>query len=385
MKGIILRASFLIITAVLLSGFLFSDNENNSKKTVGVILPLSGKFKPYGLKLLKGVEMASNIYSGEGSKNIEYIIRDYGSDETRLSDIIEDLDRDNNVIAILGPMGTQACRTALKKGIPTFIYSKENLVPQEGSCCYGNYLTIGTQVSTLLKTARNQGIKRFALLSPSDAFGKTFRDVFIRTAPQYNIEVVFSQEYAYDTKDFSNIVRLFKDTMRKQKKSGKQKAVNTQMPSIEAVMIPDTATNASTIAAYLPYYGIKDVRLFGTDLWDTPDFIRMGGKNIEEACFVSGFYSESSSIRVRDFVSTFSATFDSSPSIWEASAYDTTCIIRQMIEKGADSRNELNEAISSLKDYQGATGVISFYSDGSTRKEITVLTVRDGSIIEVMQ
>ncbi len=385
MKGIILRASFLIITAVLLSGFLFSDNENNSKKTVGVILPLSGKFKPYGLKLLKGVEMASNIYSGEGSKNIEYIIRDYGSDETRLSDIIEDLDRDNNVIAILGPMGTQACRTALKKGIPTFIYSKENLVPQEGSCCYGNYLTIGTQVSTLLKTARNQGIKRFALLSPSDAFGKTFRDVFIRTAPQYNIEVVFSQEYAYDTKDFSNIVRLFKDTMRKQKKSGKQKAVNTQMPSIEAVMIPDTATNASTIAAYLPYYGIKDVRLFGTDLWDTSDFIRMGGKNIEEACFVSGFYSESSSIRVRDFVSTFSATFDSSPSIWEASAYDTTCIIRQMIEKGADSRNELNEAISSLKDYQGATGVISFYSDGSTRKEITVLTVRDGSIIEVMQ
>ncbi len=385
MKGIIWKSSFLIIIAILFSGFLFFDNENNSKKTVGVILPLSGKFKPYGLKLLKGVEMASNIYTGEGSQNIEYIIRDYGSDETRLADIIEDMERNNNVIAILGPMGTQACRTALKKGIPTFIYSKENLVPQEGSCCYGNYLTIGTQVSTLLKTAQNQGIKRFALLSPSDVFGRTFRDAFIRTAPQYNIEVVFSQEYAEDSKDFSNIVRLFRDTMRKQKKPVKQKAVNTQKPVVEAVMIPDTATNASTIAAYFPYYGIKDIRLFGTDLWDTPDFIRLGGKNIEEACFVSGFYADSSSIKVRDFVSTFSATFDSSPSIWEASAYDTTSIIRQIIEKGANTRNELNEAISSLKDYQGATGVISFYSDGSTRREITVLTVRDGTIIEVTQ
>jgi ABC-type branched-subunit amino acid transport system substrate-binding protein len=385
MKGIIQKASFLIIIALLFSGFLFSDNENNSKKTVGVILPLSGKFKPYGLKLLKGVELASNIYSGEGSQKIEYIIRDYGSDETRLADIIEDMERNNNVIAILGPMGTQACKSALKYGIPTFIYSKENLVPQDGSCCYGNYLTIGTQVSTLLKTARNQGIKRFALLSPSDAFGKTFRDVFIRTAPEYNIEVVFSQVYAEDTKDFSTVVKLFRDTMKRYRKPVKQKTLITQMPAVEAVMIPDTATNASTIAAYFPYYGIKDIRLFGTDLWDTPDFIRLGGKNIEEACFVSGFYAESSSIRVRDFVSTFSATFDASPGVWEASAYDTTCIIRQMIEKGANSRNELNEAISSLKDYQGATGVISFYSDGSTRREITVLTVRDGSIIEVMQ
>lgn len=385
MKGIILKASFLIIIAFLLSGFLFSDDESNSRKTVGVILPLSGKFKPYGLKLLKGVEMASNIYTGEGSQKIEYIIRDYGSDEARLSDIIEDMDRNNNVIAIMGPMGTQACKATFKKGIPTFIYSKENLIPHEGSCCYGSYLTIGTQVTTLLKTARNQGIKRFALLCPSDTFGRTFRDAFVKTAPQYNIEVVFSQEYADDTKDFSKVVKLFRDTMRKQKKPGKQKYMNTQILPVEAVMIPDTATNASTIAAYFPYYGIKDIRLFGTDLWDTPDFIRLGGKNIEDACFVSGFYADSSSLRVRDFVSTFSAIFDSSPTIWEASAYDTACIIRQMIEKGIDSRGELNEAISSLKDYKGATGTISFYSDGSTRKEITVLTVRDGSIIEVMQ
>jgi ABC-type branched-subunit amino acid transport system substrate-binding protein len=295
------------------------------------------------------------------------------------------MDRNDNVIAIMGPMGMQACKASMKKGIPTFIYSKENLIPRESSCCYGNYLTIGTQVSTLLKTARNQGIKRFALLCPADTFGRTFRDVFIKTAPQYNIEVVFSQEYADDTKDFSSVVKVFKDTIRKQKRPAIQKPVNKQMSVVEAVMIPDTAINASTIAAYFFYNGIKDIKLFGTDLWDSPDFIRLGGKNIEGACFVSGFFIDSSSLRVRDFVSSFKTTFDSLPTIWEASAYDTACLIRQMIEKGLNSRDELNKAISSLKDYQGATGIISFYSDGSTRKEITVLTVRDGSIIEVIQ
>jgi branched-chain amino acid transport system substrate-binding protein len=385
MKGIILKTSLTIIIAFLLSGFLFSNDDSNSRKTVGVILPLSGKYKPIGLKMLKGVELASNIYTDGGSQKIEYIIRDYGSDDSRLGDIIEDMDRNNNVIAIMGPMGAQACKAALKKGIPTFIYSRENLIPKEGSCCYGNYLTIGTQVSTLLKTARNQGIKHFALLCPADTFGKTFRDVFIKTAPQYNIEVVFSQEYAEDTKDFSKVVKVFKDTIRKQKRPAKQKTVNKQMPPVDAVMIPDTATNASTIAAYFPYNGIKDIKLFGTDLWDIPDFIRLGGKNIEGACFVSGFYADSSSLRVRDFVSSFKTTFDTLPTIWEASAYDTACIIKQMIEKGLNSRDEFNETISSLKDYQGVTGIISFYNDGSTRKEITVLTVRDGNIIEVIQ
>ncbi len=385
MKGIILKTSLMIIIAVLFSGFLFSNDDSVSRKTVGVILPLNGKYKPIGLKMLKGVELASNIFTDGGSQKIEYIIRDYGSDDSRLSDIIEDMDRNNNVIAIMGPMGMQACKASMKKGIPTFIYSKENLVPREGSCCYGNYLTIGTQVSTILKTARNQGIKRFALLCPSDTFGRTFRDVFIKTAPQYNIEVILSQEYADDTKDFSSVVKVFKDAIRKQKGPSKQKTVNKQMPPIEAVMIPDTAINASTIAAYFPYHGIKDIKLFGTDLWDTPDFIRLGGKNVEGACFISGFYADSSSLMVRDFVSSFKTTFNTSPTIWEASAYDTACLIRQMIEKGLNSRGELNKAISSLKDYQGATGKISFFSDGSTRREITVLTVRDGSIIEVIQ
>ncbi len=385
MKRRILKTSLTVLIGLLLSGFLFSNDDSSSRKTVGVILPLSGKFRPIGLKMLKGVELASNVYTNEGTQKIEFIIRDYGSDDSRLGDIIEDMDRNNNMIAVMGPMGTQACRTALKKGIPTFIYSKENLAPRENSCCYGNYLTIGTQASTLLRTARNQGIKRFALLSPADAFGRTFRDVFIKTAPQYDIEIIFSQEYKDDTKDFSGVVKIFKDTIRKQKRPAKQKTVNKQIPPVEAVMIPDTAINASTIAAYFPYNGIKDIKLFGTDLWDTPDFIRLGGKNIEGAFFVSGFYADSSSLRVRDFVSSFRTTFDSLPTIWEASAYDTACIIRQMIGKGYDSRSELNEAVSSLKDYQGVTGIISFYNDGSTLKEITVLTVRDGNITEVIQ
>lgn len=31
------------------------------------------------------------------------------------------------------------------------------------------------------------------------------------------------------------------------------------------------------IASYFPFYKISNVRLFGTNLWDTPELVREGG------------------------------------------------------------------------------------------------------------
>jgi len=383
MKSIPGRVIIVAVALLAMSAFSMNDNEPaEKKKSIAVILPLSGKYKPFGNKILKGVELASNVFSDEDSSDIEYLISDYASDDTKLNELIIEMDK-RGVIAIIGPAGIQACRLANSKKIPVFVFSQESTPSKEDSCCFGSFLTIENQAKAILKEASESQTKRFAVLFPLNQFGMMFKDAFLKSAGEFGIEIAAIKEYPDNPKDFSSIIRSLKEQIKKSAlKSGKSSKTVQQ---VDALLIPDSARNASIFAAYLNSGGLKDLKLFGPSLWDTPELIRLGGKNIEGACFVSGFYLESSSYATRNFVSDFTSTFNSTPSIWEASAYDTTRIIKSLIKDGNDTREKLKVAILSIKGYQGATGFISFDPMGLTKKDITILKVIDGTVTEVLK
>ena len=340
-----------------------------TRKTIGVILPLTGKWKPIGQKMLKGIALASGVFGDLDTPNVDYLIRDYGNDESQLPRIIDELDRNGQVLAIIGPIGTSAadivCKAAKQKNIPSLIFSQTGLTPIENSYCFGNFLTVYTQTRTLLQTARELQITRFAIIYPTDQFGETITRSFEQLAPQFGVQVIKKIPYPSEKNDFKDVIQGLKTV------------------PCEAVFIPDTAQKAAMIASYLPFYKINNVRLFGTNLWDTPEFVREGGRNVQDAIFISGFFAESSNVMIRDFNSTFATVYGSNPTIWEASAYDTALILQKILQDGAKTRTEVRQGIASLTDFHGLTGVTSFTSNGLTRKEITVLTVRGSTVQEL--
>lgn len=338
------------------------------RKTIGIILPLSGKWKSVGQKMLKGIALASGVFSDRNTPDVDYLIRDYGNDETQIPRIVDELDREGQVLAIIGPVGNSAadivCKLAKKRNIPSLIFSQTGLAPIEDSCCFGNFLTVYTQTRTLLQTARDLQITRFAIIYPTDQFGETITKSFEQLAPQFGIQVIKKISYPSQMNDFKDVVKGLKAV------------------PCEAVLIPDTAQKAAMIASYLPFYKINNVRLFGTNLWDTPEFVREGGRSIQDAIFVSGFFAGSPNAMIRDFNSAFTTTFGSHPTIWEASAYDSVLILQNILKSGAKTRSAVRESIASLTDFQGVTGVTSFTSNGLTRKDITVLTIRGSTVQE---
>lgn len=357
---------------LLFSAAAYSQDEappEQPRKTVGVILPLTGKWKSVGQKILKGIELASNVFSARDTPGVEYLIRDYGSDDATIPQIIDELDREGHVSAIIGPIGGSAgeitCKQSQKRAIPTIIFTQTGLSAQEGSYCFSNFLTIYTQTRTLLQTARSLNITRFAILYPTDQFGETFTKSFEQLSPQYGVQILRKTPYSPQKTDFKDIVKPLKGV------------------PIEAVLIPDTATNAAMIASYLPYFQITNVRLFGPNLWDTPELVRQGGRAVQGALFVSGFFAGSENPIVQDFASAFTVVFGTSPSIWEASAYDTAVIMQTILERSSGSRSAVRQGLVTLKNYHGVTGITSFASDGTTRKDVPVLTVQGSRIIEL--
>ncbi len=359
---------------------------DSTKNAVGVIIPLSGKLESVGQKILKGVEIAAHVFSEGPTPNVEYLIRDYGNNEESIPKIIEELDREHGVAAIIGPVGEHAgeiaCREARSRNLPAIIFTQAEMPMQVESYCFRNFVTFDIQARTLLGAARNMGITRFAILNRDDFFGRAFSDAFERLAPPFGVQIVQHITYSSQNVDFNQQVKSLFGAAKKASTAQPGGKPSGRVAEFEAILIPDSAVNAAMIASYI-YPKAPNIRLFGPMLWDTPEFVKVGGKYVENAIFVSGFFPNSLLSATQNFSRSFIETFKYTPSVWEASAYDTASILQDFLQVQGLSRPDLRERIATLKDFPGISGTTSFSSNGSLEKTLYLLTIRGGTVMEI--
>jgi branched-chain amino acid transport system substrate-binding protein len=137
------------------------------------------------------------------------------------------------------------------------------------------------------------------------------------------------------------------------------------------------------IASYISYLKIQDVRIFGPTLWDSPEFLKVGGRYVEDAVFLSGFFQESVSVQVQSFARTFQDAFHAQPSVWEACAYDTARIMQAFLDEHRPSPAGLRAYLAGLRGFEGASGKTSFLPDGGLEKSVHLLTVRGVRVQEI--
>jgi ABC-type branched-subunit amino acid transport system substrate-binding protein len=147
-------------------------------------------------------------------------------------------------------------------------------------------------------------------------------------APPFGVQVVRTRVYAPSRVDFrQELEALF---------PGRKKAA-ARGDDVEAVLVPDSAKNAALAASYLTFLRIR-ARLFGPSLWDSPEFVKVGGRHVEDAVFLSGFLPDSVLAPEKDFGSAFRPPSHAPPSVWEASAYDAARIVQGYLAGHGPSR-----------------------------------------------
>jgi len=361
--------------------FAFLEPEPPHENAVGVLIPLSGKWESVGQKILRGVLLAQGVFAQGQASNVRLVIRDYGNSEDSIPSIIDELERDHSIVAIIGPVGERAseiaCGESRKRGLPAVMFTQAEIAPMDGTYCFRNFLTIDMQARALLAAARAMGITRFGVMSPDDHFGRAFSERFQRLAPSFGVQVVRTRIYPLQKADYKQeLTALFPGLKRRVSKAG--------AGDPEAVLIPDSAQNAAVIASYFSYFKMRNVRIFGPTLWDSPEFLKVGGKYVEDAIFLSGFFQGSVGSPVQNFTRVFQDTFHSQPSVWEACAYDTARIIQGFFQEHQSSTMDLRAYLAGVREFHGASGTTSFLPDGSLEKSPYLLTVRNGTVQEIL-
>ncbi len=385
------------------------DSRNKvDNHTIGVILPLSGKQAAIGYKTLHGIQLGLGIYGKSGSNFRLAIIDSEGNADAGRRGV-ERLVAEDNVIAIIGGLlsktATAEAAKAQEFGVPFITLSQKAGVTQIGDEVFRNALTSQMQVQQIVDVAMNQmKMSKFAILYPNDAYGVEYANLFWDEVRAHGGSIQGAQPYDSNETDFrghvQRLVGLFyledraeeyrlrlKQYNEKNQKRGvreKNPAIEDILPPIvdfDAIFIPDSAKAVGQIAPTLAYMNVHDVRLLGTNIWNSPALAQRGKNYVENSVFVDSFLNSGKSFQNTEFYDNFKSTFDEEPGIFEVQAYDSALLLRQMISQGEATRVGLTQKLGALKNFPGALGPLSISSTREILRPLTTLTVHQGQIV----
>ncbi|HAF48314.1 MAG TPA: branched-chain amino acid ABC transporter substrate-binding protein, partial [Anaerolineaceae bacterium] len=118
----------------------------------------------------------------------------------------------------------------------------------------------------------------------------------------------------------------------------------------------------------------------GTDAWEAPELVDIGGNAAEGAVFSSHYSAEAATTPASaPFVEAFRAEYGEAPSAMAALGYDAYMLVIDAIERaGSFDRDAIRDAMASTENFEGVTGYITINETGDAVKDAVVLEVQNG-------
>lgn len=390
-----------------------------SRYTIGCLLPLSGPYQAVGFRALKGIELALDRFSTQSDfPQMNVIVKDSGGSPEKTRVAMQEL-IDERVAAIIGPIVTAelAAYEAQENRIPIITLTQKDHITSIGDYVFRNFITPEMQVKAIVEyTTGALGLNRFAILYPDETYGITFMNLFWDRLIENGGKVVGLESYNPEHTDFADPIRKLvglyykiPEDLKETTELGSGEDNNQGDPDrplelnngdenpeqitkeepeafvdFDAIFIPDSPKTAGLIIPQLAFYDVKDVYLIGTNLWHSEALIKMATQYVQGAIMPDGFFDESASPVVQDFVKVFEDTYEEKPGFIEAVVYDSAMMLfNVLIQPDLRFKSELKDGLLNLADFSGVTGPTYFDENGEAQKQLYLLKVKGRKFVEL--
>ena len=362
---------------------------------VGVLLPLSGPARLFGVNALRGAQVAL-----EGHETIGIAVRD--SHDAAALETGEKWVDEFDLAAVIGPLLSRemerAAVWAQREEVPLINPGApvgSAVAPAEpdgdaGSYLFWNGLTLADQARTIAGYAvTDRGLMRFMALYPDAPYARTAVEAFSARVRQLGGEVIAAISYPGDSTDFSAALRALKNADLARYGTigppieGKPPDDWPYTPGFDAVFLPGGAEAGGMIAAQLVFQGYDGIQLLGAGDWNRPELFAYGGRFVEGAVFADGFFAKSDAPPVREFVRRYQARYPEEPDLFAAQAYDAMRMVISAIEQGARDGQDVRDYLSGIKRFPGVTGPTTLAPGQAAEKQPFLMQIRNGKLAPV--
>ena len=363
---------------------------------VGVMLPLSGAAGAAGGRVYDGIRLALRHSLAKYPRlRVQLAVRDTKSSAHSAGDaaaVAAELIEQERAVALIGPLITEAAEASaevanrLETPMLTPFAPRMRMKP-DLAWVFRNSLTSRLQAQGVAAYAvEHLGLRRFAVLYPSNREGVELKDAFTQAVADLGGEVVEILPFPEKTTDFGEqMIELDgKDDRRLNRLKLSLGLKKTDPYKIklrfEALFVPVRYEQAVLIAPQLPFYNMRSVKLLGGSGWNDPRLLEHGEHYVEGAVFVDGFFADSAEPAVVRFVEDFKSIFGKKPDVLSAFGYDAARIVFSALAGGAKTREDVRRYLAALRGFEGVMGFTNMGEDNDARRQLFVLSVEKKKI-----
>ena len=342
---------------------------------IGEFASLTGKEATYGQTAHKGTLLAIEEVNSAGGllgRQIELLTEDDQSKAGESATVVKKLISRDKVVAMLGEITSgrtlEAAPICQNAKIP--LISPGATAPEvttKGNYVFRVCFIDPFQGTVMAKFAADTlKLRRVAVLSSvssaqSVGLAKYFRERFTADGGT----LVLEQKYGDGDKDF------------------RAQLTAIRAAGVDGVFVPGYYAEAALIAKQARDLGLM-VPLLGVDGWESSELVSIGGAAVEGAYLSTHYSPENKSPAVVAFNERYRKRWGVDSNALSALGYDSALVLLDAIRRaGTTDGPALRAALSTTKDFPGATGRITFDAQRNPTKSAVVLTVKDGRFVFV--
>jgi len=388
MRGRTLRLSMAVLTAALavsLAIFLAACGSSDTTAAdepiaIGAIVSETGPYAGLGEPEKNVLEMEVeriNEAGGINGRQVELIIEDDATDDSKAVAAASKLIEQDNVVAIIGSTGTgatMAVRGDVQRAkLPQVSMAGGTVVtnpvdPLVFATPWSNTIVVPFTLDYLKK----QGVTKIALISDSGGFGKDGQAVIAAEAPKAGIEVVADESFNPGDTDMSAQLTKMKNS--------DAEAIVIWTAGSEAALI---AKNAKDLAIDLPIYGSHGIarKEFITGAGDAANGVKFAaGKVLMPEAYGEG---TDAYVTATDFIDRYTKAYGAAPSTFAGHAYDALYLITEALKRidGDLTPEALRNEIEKTSGFTGIGGTFTFSAEdhnGLSASDLTMYEISNG-------
>jgi len=356
---------------------------NQKKIQVALLLPFSGKNKDLGFSLFNTATIS--LFYNDPNSIIELVLfdsKDTPKDtEKAFKEII-----DRKIKIVIGPIFSNSVEAIEKlarqnKIIVISLSNNQNLInkiDKEGGVFVSGILP-ENQVEKIVNYAISQGKLNFAVIAPSNQYGKTITELLKRFVRSKQGNFITSEFYDTNSKDLDRVVErtinafVLPENLTKGKKDKELVINDYDRIYPQVIMIPESGKIASKIISLIKKQNIneRDFQILGTSQWDD--------KSIFDSSLINAWFPAPENEKFSDLENYYYSKFEKFPPRIASITYDMIGLIAELVNHKQGQVPVISDFINfkngDKNGYQGVDGLFRFLPNGLVQRNLAILKI----------